>query len=100
MRLCDVLRMLSLVVVMTRIYAVEFMDSLAESFAEKWIADSGASSHLTHSVDQLSDVRLCNDKVKIGDNDLIDVVDGGTLAVVFPGDLTVKLLDVGYMPYF
>ena len=78
--------------------AVKCRDSLTESFAEKWIADSGVSFHTTHSADQLSDIRLCNDKVRIGDNDLIGVVGYGRLTVVFPGDLTVKLLDVGYVP--
>ena len=53
---------------------------------------------MTHSADQLSDVRLCNDKVWIGDNHLIDVEGYATLTVVFPGDLSVKLLDVGYVP--
>ena len=43
-------------------------------------------------------LRLCDDKVRIGDNHLIDVVGYGTLTAVFPGDLTVKLLDVAYMP--
>ncbi|CAM9602003.1 unnamed protein product, partial [Laminaria digitata] len=47
--------------------------------SEKWIADSGASFHMTHSADFLSDVRLCDDKVRIGDNHLIDVVGYGTL---------------------
>ena len=42
---------------------------------------------------------MCNDKARIGDNHLIDVVGYGTLTVVFPGDLTVKLMDVGYVPY-
>ena len=78
--------------------AVEHRDSLTENFTEKWIADSGASFHMTHPADQLSDVRLCNNKVRIGDNHLIDVVGYDTLTVVFPGDLTLKLLDVGYMP--
>ena len=76
----------------------ERSESITESLAEKWIADSGASFHMTHSADLLSDVRLCDDKVRIGDNHLIDVVGYGTLTVVFPGDLTVKLLDVAYMP--
>ena len=40
---------------------------------------------------------MCN-KVRIGDNHVIDIVGYGTLTVVFPGDLTVKLLDVGYVP--
>ena len=71
---------------------------LTESLAEKRIVDSGASFHMVHSADQLSDPRLCNDKVKIGDNHLINVVGYGTLTVVFTGDLTVKLLDVGYVP--
>ena len=39
-----------------------------------------------------------DDKVRIGDNHMIDVVGYGTLTVVFPGDLTVKLLDVAYVP--
>ena len=42
----------------------------------------------------LNDVRLC-DKVRIGDNDLMDVVGYDTLTVVFPA---VKLLDVAYVP--
>ena len=54
--------------------AVGRRDSLTESFAEKWIADSGASFYMTHSADQLSDVRLCNDEVTIVDSHLIDVV--------------------------
>ena len=29
---------------------------------------------MTHSADQLSDVRLCNDKVRVGDNHPIEVV--------------------------
>ena len=62
---------------------------MPESLAEKLKADSGASFHMTDSADLLSDVRLCNDKVKIGDNHLIDVVRYGTLTVIFPGDLTV-----------
>ena len=53
---------------------------------------------MTHSADQLSDVRLCNDKVRIGENHLIDVGGYGTLTVVFPGDLTVELLDLSYVP--
>ena len=66
--------------------------------SEKWIADSGASFHMTHSAGLLSDVRLGDDKVRVGDNHLIDVVGYGTLTVVFPGDLTVKLLDLAYVP--
>ena len=45
----------------------------SEDMGEKWIADSGASFHITHSADLLSDVRLC-DKVRIGDKHLIDTV--------------------------
>ncbi|CAM9954547.1 unnamed protein product, partial [Laminaria digitata] len=78
--------------------AEERSGDLTESLAERWIADSGASFHMTRSADLLSDVRLCDDKVRIGDNHLIDVVGYGTLTVVFPGDLTVKLLDVAYVP--
>ena len=46
----------------------------------------------------MSDVRLTDGKVRVGDNNLIDVVGYGTLTVVFPGDLTVKILDVAYVP--
>ena len=53
---------------------------------------------MTHSADLLSDVRLGDYKVRVGDNHLIDVMGYGTLTVVFPGDLTVKLLDVAYVP--
>ena len=53
---------------------------------------------MTHSADLLSDVRLCDDKVRIGDNHLIDVVGYGTLLVVFPGDLSVNPLNVAYTP--
>ena len=31
--------------------SVERRDGLTESFAEKWIANSGASFHMTHSAD-------------------------------------------------
>ena len=66
---------------------------------ENWIADSGISFHMTHSADLLSDVRLlCDDKVRIGGNHLIDVVGHRTLTVVFPGDMIAKLLDVAYVP--
>ena len=76
----------------------ELSGDSTESLAERWIADSGASFHMTRSADLLSHVRLCDDKVRIGDNHLMDVVGYGTLTVVFPGDLTVKLLDVAYVP--
>ena len=36
--------------------AEERSESMTESLAEKWIADSGASFHMTHSADLLSDV--------------------------------------------
>ena len=78
--------------------AEEGSESITGSLAEKWIADSGASLHMTHSADLLSDLRLCDDKARISDNHLIDVVGYGMLPVVFPGDLTVELLDVAYMP--
>ncbi|CAM9550752.1 unnamed protein product, partial [Laminaria digitata] len=69
-----------------------------ESLPERWIVDSGGSFHMTPSADLLGDVRLCDDKVRIGDNHLIDVVGYGTLTVAFTGDLTVKLLDVAFVP--
>ena len=66
-----------------------------DCIGEKWIADSGASFHMTHSADLLSDASLCDAKVRIGDNHLINVVGYATLTVVFPGDL---LLDLAYVP--
>ena len=42
-----------------------------ECMGGKWIADSGTSFHITHSAELWSDVRLCDDKVWIGDNHLI-----------------------------
>ena len=44
----------------------------------------------------MSDVRLC--KVRVGDYHMVDTVGYGTLTVVFPGDLTVSLWDVAYVP--
>ena len=41
---------------------------------KKWIADSGASLHMTHSADLSNDVRLGDDKVRGGENHLIDVM--------------------------
>ncbi|CAN0277930.1 unnamed protein product, partial [Laminaria digitata] len=70
----------------------------SDGISEKWIADSGASFHMMHSAEFLGDVRLCDDKVRIGYNHLIDVVGYGTLTAVFSGDFTVKLLDVAYVP--
>ena len=70
----------------------------SDYIGEKRTADSDASFHMTHSADLLSDVRLGDVKVRVGDNHLIDVVGYGTLSVVFPGDLTVKLFDVAYVP--
>ena len=61
----------------------------------KWVVgSSGASFHITHSADLLSDVRLCDGKVRIGDNHLTDIEGYGTLTVVFSGNPTVKLLGV------
>ena len=77
---------------------MECRDSLTESFADKWMPDSGTLSHITHSADQLSNVRLCNGEVRIGANHPIYVVGYGTVTAFFPGGLTVQLFDVGYVP--
>ena len=69
----------------------------SDYIGDNWIADSGASFHMTHSADLLSYVRLGDDMVIVGDNNIIDGVGYGTLTVVFPGNLTVKLLDVTYV---
>ena len=60
-------------------------EECSEDMGDKWIADSSASFHITHAVDLLSDVTMCDDKARIGDNHLIDIVGYGTLTVVFPG---------------
>ena len=77
--------------------ADERSESMTESLAEERIAGSGASFHMTHSADLLSDVRLSDDKGRICDNHLIDVVGYGTRTVVFPGDLNVELCNVAFM---
>ena len=66
--------------------------------ADKWVADSGATYNITRSADMMHGMRPTNDKVGIGDSRTIDIVGYGTLTVVFPGNLTVKLLDVAYVP--
>ncbi|CAN0005296.1 unnamed protein product, partial [Laminaria digitata] len=62
--------------------------SHSKDTAEKWVADTGATYHMTRSAD----------KVSVGDSRMIDIVGYGTLTVVFPGNLTVKLSDVAYVP--
>ena len=51
---------------------------------EKWIADSGATFHMTRSADLLRDLNPSEDKVKIGNDTLIGVEGYGSLTVVFP----------------
>ena len=65
------------------------------------LADSAATFHMTKSAELLRDVRPSDDKVKIGDNTLIDVKCYGSLTVVFPnkaGGVTVRLERVAYVP--
>ena len=52
--------------------------------AEKWIAESGATFHMTRSADLLRDLNPSEDKVKIGNDTLIGVEGYGSLTVVFP----------------
>ena len=66
---------------------------------EKWIADSGATVHITSSADLLRDLQPSEDKVKIGNDTLVRVEGFGSLTVVFPnkaGGITVRLEKVGY----
>ena len=68
---------------------------------EKWIADSGATFHMTRSADLLRDVQPSEDKVKIGNDTLVDVEGYGSLTVVFPNKaegVTVRLDKVAYVP--
>ena len=46
----------------------------------------------------MHDMRPTNDKVRMGDSRMIDIMGYGTLTVVFLGNLTVKLLDAAYVP--
>ena len=69
-------------------------ETLAQNTAEKWVTDNGATFHMTRSADMMYDIRPMNDKVRIGDSRMIAIVGYGKLTVVFPGNLTVKLLDV------
>ena len=61
---------------------------------EKWIADGGATFHMTRSADLLRDLPPFVDKVKIGNDTLIGVEGYGPLTVVFAnkeGGITVML---------
>ena len=54
-----------------------------KNMAEKWVADSGATYHMTRSTDTMHDIRPTHDKVRIGDSRMIDIVGYGTLTAVF-----------------
>ena len=49
---------------------------------EKWVADSGATLHMTRSAELLRDSHPSEDKVKIGNDTLISMEDYGSLTVV------------------
>ena len=49
---------------------------------DKWIADSGATFHMTRSADLLRDVQPSEDKVRIGNDTLVDVEGYESLTVV------------------
>ena len=57
---------------------------------DRWVPDSGATCHMTRSADMMHDMRPRNDKVRIGDRRMIDMVGYSTLTVVLPGNLTVS----------
>ncbi|CAM9730633.1 unnamed protein product, partial [Sphacelaria rigidula] len=68
---------------------------------DRWIADRGATFHMTKSVEMLRDMQPSEDEVKIGNNTLIGVECYGSLTVVFPnraGGVTVRLEKVAYLP--
>ena len=68
---------------------------------EKWIADSGATVHMTRSADLLRDVQPPEDKGGIGIDTLVDVEDYAALTVAFPNKaegVTVRLDKVAYVP--
>ena len=72
-----------------------------ESGLEKWRGDSAATFHMSGSKECMSDMRISNDKVRIGDTHLLDVECVGTVTVVFPsetGDVTLRIEDVAYVP--
>ena len=50
--------------------------------ADKWIAHSGVTYHMTRSADLLCDLHPSEDKVKIGNDTLIGVEGYGSLTVV------------------
>ncbi|CAM9644848.1 unnamed protein product, partial [Sphacelaria rigidula] len=68
---------------------------------DRWIADSGATFHMTESVEMLRDLQPSEEKVKIDNNTLIDVECYGSLTVVFrhrAGVVTVRLEKIAYVP--
>ena len=78
--------------------SIDSCNEPSENTAEAWVADSGATYHATRFADMMRDIRPTIDKVRAGDSRLIDIVGYGALTVAFPGNLTVKLLDVAFMP--
>ena len=68
---------------------------------EKWILDSGATFLMTRSADLLRDVQPSEDKIRIGNDTLVDVEGHGSLTVGFPNKakgVTVKPDKVAYVP--
>ena len=68
---------------------------------EKWIADRGATFHMTRSADSLRDLHPSENKVKIGKDTLIGVEGYWSLTDVFSntaGELPVRLEKVAYVP--
>ena len=55
---------------------------------------------MTRSADMTHDLRPTHEKVRVGYSRTIDIVGYCTLTVAFPGNLTVKLLDVAYVPVY
>lgn len=62
-------------------------EECSESLADKLIAESGATFHMTRSADLASKVQLCGRKDRIEVNHLIDLVRYRMLTVVFPAYL-------------
>lgn len=69
-----------------------------ESTEDSGAADSGATYRMARSAGILRTIRPTNDEVGIGDSLVIRILGYGTLTIVLPGNLTVKLLDVAGVP--
>lgn len=65
-----------------------------------WLVDSGATNHISNKLDGMYDVCETDDKVVLGDNNVIQVSKIGTLEVISNTGIKIKMLKVAFVPSF